>query len=209
MKIILSGKPRFGKTTLVKKIASQLGDLAVGFFTEEVVNPSKCPRSKLKNFEGLIPRVATLKSPKTSATAGIGNGTRIGFKAVSLPAGKEVILAHIDFAGKSRVGKYGVDVEAFEAFVLEVQKQVNQSTKQAIVVIDEIGKMELFSARFKGFTAEVLASERLVLATIKSGWEEPCLAKICDKNKHYFDLKRHNFNQVFSAISALINPSNP
>lgn len=89
-------------------------------------------------------------------------GTRLGFELQGLN-GKRGVLAHVDIDSPHRVGKYGVDTGGFEEF-LEALGLLNPEVE--LVVIDEIGKMELFSKRFRSLVCETLNSGRQVLATI-------------------------------------------
>jgi nucleoside-triphosphatase len=89
------------------------------------------------------------------------NGVRKGF-CWKLLDGREGILAHIDVKGPFRVGKYGVDVEGFEKFVVPVL----ETGPAELFVLDEIGKMECFSGRFVGAVKRLFASDRPVLATV-------------------------------------------
>ena len=61
------------------------------------------------------------------------------------------------------MGKYGVDTPGFEVF-LEKLDLLNPHVQ--LVVIDEIGKMELFSSRFRTLVLDVLATDKLLLASI-------------------------------------------
>jgi nucleoside-triphosphatase len=61
------------------------------------------------------------------------------------------------------VGKYKVDVEGFEDF-LETIPFFRPETR--LILIDEIGKMECFSEKFKKILKDVLDSEKRVIATI-------------------------------------------
>jgi nucleoside-triphosphatase len=89
-------------------------------------------------------------------------GTRKGFELISLD-GRRGLLSHTDIQGPHRVGKYKVDVKGFEAFLGSIPL-LTPSTR--LVIIDEIGKMECFSERFKECLIECLNSEKWVLATI-------------------------------------------
>lgn len=90
-------------------------------------------------------------------------GTRLGFKLVTLD-GQEAVLAHVDFQSRYRVGKYGVDIDGLEQVgVPALAKAINE---RDVVVIDEIGKMELFSGRFREVVLEALNSGKSVLGTI-------------------------------------------
>lgn len=73
-------------------------------------------------------------------------GKRIGFKLSTL-SGEELILAHESFSSPYRVGRYGVDLKAFEDVgVREIEEGIEEGSP--LIVIDEIGKMELYSKRF-------------------------------------------------------------
>lgn len=89
-------------------------------------------------------------------------GTRVGFELIGLN-GKRRTLAHVDFAGPQRVGKYGVDTPGFEAFLNELNLF---DPKVELIVLDEIGKMELFSDLFKTLVREIVNSNRRLLAAI-------------------------------------------
>ena len=90
-------------------------------------------------------------------------GTRTGF-SITAVGGESAIMAHVDFQTPVRVGKYGLDVPAFERIALPALQDAVQMKR--IIVIDEIGKMELASRKFCDAVREVLSSGKLVLATI-------------------------------------------
>ncbi len=89
-----------------------------------------------------------------------GDRGRLGFHAVTF-SGQTGTLAHVDFKRRPRVGRYGVDVRAFEELVLpELDRQSD------LVLIDEIGKMECFSSRFVEAVRGLLDGPSAVLATV-------------------------------------------
>jgi nucleoside-triphosphatase len=89
-------------------------------------------------------------------------GERKGFELISLE-GKRGLLSHKDIKSSYKVGQYGVDIKGFENFLSSISFS-NPSTR--LIIIDEIGKMECFSAQFKKILKEILNSEKWVLATI-------------------------------------------
>lgn len=91
------------------------------------------------------------------------SGVRQGFRIVTLD-GRSVILAHIDFMSPFRVSKYGVDVESLDNVGVAALRDATRECD--VVVIDEIGKMELFSPSFKDAVLEALDSKKRVLGTI-------------------------------------------
>jgi nucleoside-triphosphatase len=88
-------------------------------------------------------------------------GRRRGF-AVESVEGERAILADVDLPGPVRVGKYGVDLEAFERIAIPSLEPAGAD----VVVIDELGKMELASRRFQQAVARVFDRAEPVVATI-------------------------------------------
>jgi len=91
-------------------------------------------------------------------------GERVGFNIRTLD-GREGILAHKGMKSMFRVGKYGVSLKDLdEVAVGSIRKALRENK---VVIIDEIGKMELFSEKFKEAVLQALDSESKVLGTIK------------------------------------------
>jgi nucleoside-triphosphatase len=88
-------------------------------------------------------------------------GLRKGFELISL-AGRTGLLSHTGIKSPFRVGKYGVDLKGFEEFLASLS--LPDSAK--VVVIDEIGKMECFSEKFRTLITGILDSDRLLIATV-------------------------------------------
>jgi nucleoside-triphosphatase len=90
-------------------------------------------------------------------------GVRQGFQIITLD-GKSAILSHTSVRSPHRVGKYGVDPDSMDKVAVPALKQAIQT--KDIIVIDEIGKMELFSPSFEDAVIEALQSEKKMLGTI-------------------------------------------
>jgi nucleoside-triphosphatase len=93
-------------------------------------------------------------------------GRRVGFKIITLE-GEEGILAHVDIKGAPRVSKYGVNIKDLEEVGVAALRRAIEERRY--VVIDEIGKMELYSQEFRRAVAEALESEKVVLGTVMAG----------------------------------------
>jgi nucleoside-triphosphatase len=89
-------------------------------------------------------------------------GVRQGFRLNSLD-GREGVLAHVDFQGPERVGRYGVDVAGFEAFLEQLDLP---GAPTPLIFIDEIGKMECLSPHFVALMRGLLTSGRGLVATV-------------------------------------------
>jgi len=69
----------------------------------------------------------------------------------------------VKIRGPPRVGRYGVDIAGFESFLQGIRPD---DPGLRLIVIDEIGKMECFSGRFRELVRECLGSQVPFLATI-------------------------------------------
>jgi len=92
-----------------------------------------------------------------------GGGLREGFRLVTLD-GQQGILAHIGIQSPYRVSKYGVDIEDLERIGVPALKRAAEECD--LIVIDEIGKMELLSDNFKQVVLKIINSGKMVLGTI-------------------------------------------
>jgi nucleoside-triphosphatase len=94
---------------------------------------------------------------------------RVGFTLDTMN-GRRGILAHVDLGTEHRVGKYYVDVASLNAVgVKAIQKAMDNSE---VIVIDEIGKMELLSEQFRAILLDALANPKPVLGSIMQGKHE-------------------------------------
>ncbi len=128
-------------------------------------------------------------------------GLRKGFSLTGLD-GSSGLLAHVDLSGEFSVGRYGVDVTGLEAFISRLPFS-DKGTK--LVMIDEIGKMECFSKKFQKIISEVLASEKIFIATIALKGAG-LIAEIKKRRDiRLFEVTRNNQDTLISRIQKSVN----
>ncbi|MFC1705875.1 nucleoside-triphosphatase [Planctomycetota bacterium] len=114
----------------------------------------------------VMQRLASLLAPGTFAgffTEEIRRGgRRVGF-GMTTWCGTERVLAHVDRKGGPRVGRYGVDIAAVDEVA---RTALNLEKPTSLYLIDEIGKMEALSRTFVEAMRALLASNRVVVATV-------------------------------------------
>ncbi|MFD0071110.1 nucleoside-triphosphatase [Streptomyces sp. NPDC127166] len=91
------------------------------------------------------------------------SGTRVGFALETL-AGRREVLAHVDLPGPPRVGKYGVDLGVMERLALPTLRPAESVGR--LVLIDELGRMELACAAFRDAVDALFVAEVDVVATV-------------------------------------------
>jgi nucleoside-triphosphatase len=90
-------------------------------------------------------------------------GRREGF-VVEAISGAQEVLAHVELPGPPRVGRYGVNLAALERVALPALRAPRPG---GVVVVDELGKMELASAAFREAVADLLGRDVAVVATVQ------------------------------------------
>jgi len=96
-------------------------------------------------------------------------GARVGFEILDLNSSRRGWLAHINQKTGPQLGKYRVNLEDLDS--IGAQAILAAVEDCDVIAIDEIGPMELFSARFKEATRKALESRKLVVAVVH--WKAP------------------------------------
>lgn len=102
-------------------------------------------------------------------------GRRIGF-AVKKVGGGEGILAHIDLRSGPRLGKYVVNLNDLEG--VGVAAILEAVEKADVVVVDEIGPMELYSEKFRQAVERLLASSKHAILTVHYRSRDPLVLRV-------------------------------
>ncbi len=89
---------------------------------------------------------------------------RVGFEILDLMSGNCGWLAHVDQKEGPRIGKYRVNLEDVDH--IGVEAILNAVENADVVVIDEIGPMELYSERFRMAVKRVVESEQTVVGVV-------------------------------------------
>jgi len=124
-------------------------------------------------------------------------GIREGFRLVTLE-GQEATLAHVNIHSPYRVSKYGVDIDGLDRVGVPALYQAVQQCD--LVVVDEIGKMELFSANFREAVSQIIDSGKRVLGTIMLN-PNPWADRIKQNPQvHLIEVTRANYYRVLEEL---------
>ncbi|KAL4844224.1 hypothetical protein H8958_008558 [Nasalis larvatus] len=184
--VFLTGPPGVGKTTLIQKASEVLKSSGVpvdGFYTEEVRQGGR-----RIGFD-----VVTLSDTR-------GPLSRVGLEP---PPGKR----------ECRVGQYVVDMTSFEQLALSILRNADCSSGPGprVCVIDEIGKMELFSQPFIQAVRQTLSTPgTIILGTIPVPKGKP-LALVEEirnrKDVKVFNVTKENRNHLLPDIVTCVQSS--
>ncbi|PIA56854.1 hypothetical protein AQUCO_00700898v1 [Aquilegia coerulea] len=173
---LVTGPPGVGKTTLIMRVLESLR--------------TSIPNLKIQGFY----------------TREVRQGMeRVGFEVVALDGRSGTLASTTNLSSESRrwptVGKYRVDIASFESLAIP-ELQVKEETD--LFIIDEVGKMELFSSSFFPAVLEVLGSNIPLLASIpipKFGRDIPEVARLRNRpGATIFTLSPSNRNDVKEEI---------
>ncbi len=102
--------------------------------------------------------------------------TRLGFEIRDLLTNRTGVLAHVNQAAGPRIGRYRVNSEDLDRIGAEA---ILSAVKDAdLVVIDEVGPMELTSVRFKDAVRAALSCGKPVLGTVHRNAQDPTVREI-------------------------------
>jgi len=104
-------------------------------------------------------------------------GNRIGFRIINWLTKEEGVLAHESFTdAKIKVGKFGVDLNALENVGVPA---IEQAIREAeVIIIDEVGKMEMESDRFCAAVKAALDTPKPMIMTLHKKSRNPLLQDI-------------------------------
>jgi nucleoside-triphosphatase len=127
------------------------------------------------------------------------NNERHGFRLVTLD-GQKVDLSRTDLKSPYHVGKYGVNIEGLEE--VGVASLLPGKSDCDLVVVDEIGKMEMLSLKFRDAIEKLIADNRRMLGTIlfhHHTWADIIKART---EVQIIVLNRNNYQQVFNEVKS-------
>ena len=126
------------------------------------------------------------------------NNIRMGFAIVTL-SGFKGVLAHRNFKSRYKVGNYGVGVYTLNKIgVKEIQMCL---VEKKVIVIDEIGKMELLSPQFQEVVWKALDADNPVLGTITLA-RHPFAQKVKDRDDvKIYQVTQQNQDEVLKILT--------
>lgn len=125
-------------------------------------------------------------------------GARTGFKITDLSSGQEGWLAKKDLGSGPRVGSYVVVSHDLEKIgVPALERSISGAAD--LVIVDEIGPMEMTSVSFRSSISRVLNGYRAVVATVKFGSRYPEVETILRKSLHW-EITKDNREAIYRRI---------
>ncbi|MFX1510270.1 MAG: NTPase [Promethearchaeota archaeon] len=124
---------------------------------------------------------------------------RVGFFIQDIASGEQLIMASVKIESPVSVGRYRVNLEAIQQIGVAA---INAAIEKAdLIVIDEIGKMELAVSDFLPTVLKALNSTKPVLGTIGLRLKIPAISKLKTRSDvTLLTLKPENRTQIYQEI---------
>jgi len=103
-------------------------------------------------------------------------GIRVGFEITDFGSKQKGWLAHVNQPSGPQIGKYRVNLKDLDE--IGANSILNAIKNADIIVIDEIGPMELFSQSFKEAVNQAIDGQKPVIGTIHFKASNPLIRKI-------------------------------
>lgn len=103
---------------------------------------------------------------------------RVGFYVEDWQTHAKEIFAHLDFDTKDKVGKYGVDLNVLDRVGVPAIEKAITDEEIDVIIIDEIGKMEMLSEKFCEVVIDALDSDKPIMVTLHKKSRTPLLQDI-------------------------------
>nr|MDO8099460.1 NTPase [Candidatus Njordarchaeota archaeon] len=150
------------------------------------------------DLKALGATVGGLLTPEIRAS-----GERTGFYIVDLLTGEKGLMADVGLGSEVKVGRYGVNLDVIRD--IGVNTLHRALTKSDIIVIDEIGKMELYSEEFQEAVERVLSSSKPLLGTIGERLTHPFATRIRSMpGVKVVTLTRSNWDRIYNEIKEML-----
>ncbi|NHI92339.1 MAG: hypothetical protein EAX96_07530 [Candidatus Lokiarchaeota archaeon] len=128
---------------------------------------------------------------------------RLGFKIINLYSKESDILAHQDQLVGPKISKYRVNMEVLNYFS---ENALNiDSLKADLMIIDEIGKMEIFSENFIEHVKKIIDSDILFIGTMGNKIDHLFIRELKNrKDIKFLFLTRENFDETLKYLKNLV-----
>ncbi len=130
---------------------------------------------------------------------------RTGFKITDLASGVGGWLARVGHGVGPRIGKYNVVSEDLEKIGVSALKKATE-WPGGLVLVDEIGPMEMTSRPFRDALAKLLSQRGIVIATVKYGSHYPEVERASRTAESVsLEVSKDNREEIMQRITSIVD----
>ncbi len=129
-------------------------------------------------------------------------GRRVGFSVHDVLTGKEGVLAHIHLERGPRLGRYRINLRDLDEIgAAAIERALAECD---LIVVDEVGPMELHSERFIRAVERALESDKHLLVTVHRASNHHLAYRIRHEVDHFFRLTATKRDRITEEIVGLL-----
>ncbi|MGY4706988.1 NTPase [Candidatus Bipolaricaulota sp. J31] len=129
-------------------------------------------------------------------------GRRVGFSVHDVLTGKEGVLAHIHLERGPKLGRYRINLRDLdEVGAAAIERALAECD---LIVVDEVGPMELHSERFIRAVERALESDKHLLVTVHRASNHHLAYRIRHEVDHFFRLTATKRDRITEEIIGLL-----
>lgn len=129
-------------------------------------------------------------------------GARVGFEVRDLTTGRTGELASSETKFGPRVGRYRVNLEDLAGVGAAGVDAAAASSE--VIVIDEVGPMELVSPEFRRAVSKCIASGKPILAVVHERLEDDLLTELKSKATRLYVMSVENRDEVADELGLVL-----
>lgn len=114
----------------------------------------------------IIDQLGSLRCCGLLAEEILKDGERVGFETAGISCGEKIVLAHKELEKTWAVEDFGIDLTSLERLAAKEFETGLKDEKTRFIIIDEIGRMQVMSERFRQLLDQVAESSKSLIATI-------------------------------------------
>ncbi len=130
-------------------------------------------------------------------------GRRVGFSVHDVLTGREGVLAHIHLERGPKLGRYRVNLRDLEEIGAAAIERALEECE--LVVVDEVGPMELHSERFIRAVERALESDKHLLVTVHRASNHHLAYRIRHETDRFFRLSTTKRDRITEEIIELLS----
>jgi len=129
-------------------------------------------------------------------------GRRVGFSVHDILTGREGVLAHIHLERGPKLGRYRINLKDLdEVGAAAIERALEECD---LVVVDEVGPMELRSERFIRAVERALESKKHLLVTVHRASNHHLAYRIRHEVDHFFRLTTTKRDRITAEVIELL-----
>ncbi|MEM0141413.1 MAG: NTPase [Thermoplasmatales archaeon] len=104
------------------------------------------------------------------------NKEQVGLMVLDWHSKNSIVFAHKSINSRIRIGKFGVDLKAFDQVAIPALEWARENAD--VIIIDEVGKIEQESKPYTELVKDILELDKMMILTLHKKGRNPLLQEV-------------------------------